>query len=139
MEDAGLLHDVEDLLRLGRGPRERLRAEDALARPRGGRDRLLVEVVGQPDHHDVHVRGEDRLVEARRPPRDPPLLREGLRLHGVAALDDHDPVPAPLAVEAHRVEEADEARTEHRDVRHVALSCPLVVGCTPPGPAAAGL
>ena len=69
MEDAGLLHGVEHLLRLGGGAGEGLGAEDALAGAGGGRDRLEVEVVREADDHEVHVRGEEtassRLVVER--------------------------------------------------------------------------
>ena len=72
-QDARLPAGVDHPLRLGRGHRERLLAQDVLAGP-GRRDRPLgVEVVRQRDVDGVDVRvGQQRLVRAVRA-RDPEL------------------------------------------------------------------
>ena len=53
MPDAVLGDDVEDLLRLGLGAGERLRADDPLARGRGDPHGVEVHFVGKGDDDDI--------------------------------------------------------------------------------------
>jgi len=123
VEDAGLLHDLEHLARLRRRAAERLGAQDSLAGLGRGAHRVRVQVVRQRDHHEVDVGRRHGLLDAGGPVRDAPLLGEGLRLVRVAPAHRDDAVATPLPGEAHRVEEPDQPRAEHRDVGHCASGC----------------
>ena len=78
-KDAGLLHDLQHLLGLGGVARQRLGAEDRLARLRGQRHGLLVLMVGQADDDGVGVRVVDGRGHVVGGAGDAPLLGEGLR------------------------------------------------------------
>ena len=115
-EDPGPLDRLEHPARLVRGPAQRLRAQDGLARGGDRGDGLLVEEVraarrprrrspggGSPPAMSVVCSGIDqRSLNALRP-------RLAARVHDV------HPVAAALPVQRHRVEVADEAGPEHRD------------------------
>ena len=95
--------------------------------PRAQRDRLLVQVVRQPDDDDVGLGMGDRLLEVGRRARHAVVARERLGALGRARVDDVHAVAAALAVQRLRVEEADQARAEHR---HLAMALqPLASPC----------
>ena len=77
-------------------------------------DRLLVKVVRQPDDHRVGLGVRDRLLEVGRPLGH--ALRLGERARALLRPRVHDlhAVAIPLPVQGARVEEADQARAEHR-------------------------
>ena len=83
-------------------------------------DRLLVQIVRQPDHDRVGLGMRDRLFEVGGALRDPVLGGEGVSALLRARVDDLDAVAVPLTVQRRRVEQPDQARSQHRDsvVRH---------------------
>ena len=87
-----------------RGPPCRARAE---------LDRLLVQVVRQPDHDRVGLGMGDRLFEVGRRLRDAVVGAERARPLLGAGVDDVDAVAIALTVQRSRVEETDETRAEH--------------------------
>ena len=113
-EDAGALDRVEHPLRLLGRARERLRAEHRLAVLRAELDRLLVQLVRQPDHDRVRLGMRDRLPRGRSSTPGTSLSRaERLRPLLGARVDDVDAVAVALPVQRSRVEETDETRAEH--------------------------
>ena len=118
-EEAGALDGVEHPLRLGGGPGERLRAEDRLPVGDAEPDHLLVELVREPDDDGVRLRMGDRLLEVGRGERDVVLARESIGALLRARVDDVDAVAVALRVQRPRVEEPDQARSEHRHLMTV--------------------
>jgi hypothetical protein len=113
-EDPRPLDGVDDALRLFAVPRQRLRAEDGFAVPRAQLHDLLVQVVREADHDDACVRIRDRLFQVGRPARHAELPGELLRPFARARVHEVDAVAISLPVERLRVEEADQAGSEHR-------------------------
>ena len=114
-EHAGALDRVEDALRLLGVARERLRAENRFPVPRAQLDRLLVHVVGQTDDDDVALGMRNRLLEVRRRVRHAVLTGERLGALRGARVDDVDAVAAAARVQRPRIEEADQAGSQHRE------------------------
>ena len=114
-EHAGALDRVEDALRLLGVARERLRAENRFPVPRAQLDRLLVHVVGQTDDDDVGLGMRNRLLEVRRRVRHAVLTGERLGALRGARVDDVDAVAAAARVQRPRIEEADQAGSQHRE------------------------
>ncbi len=118
VKDARLLNHVENAFGLGGGTRQRLGAEHGLARLARQAHGLLVQVVGQADHHGVRLRIVDRLGQVRRPGGDVPLGSEGFGALLRARVDGLHPVAAALTVQGHGVEHADQPAAEHGDFVH---------------------
>ena len=76
-------------------------------------DRLLVQLVRQPDHDRVGLGMRDRLLEVGRPGGDVVVGAERLRPLLRARVDDLNAVAVALPVQRSRVEESDETRAEH--------------------------
>jgi len=68
-----------------------------------------VQVVGQPDDHDIGLRVADGRRHVRRPARDTPLLGELPGAVFRAGVDGCHAVLPPPAMEGHRVEHPDQA------------------------------
>ena len=91
-EDSGALYRLEDSPRLVGVAAEWLRDEDRLARGDGRLDRLDVQVVRHPDHHDIGLRVRDGRDHVGRVLGDVPALTEcapallGPRVHHTNAI-----------------------------------------------------
>jgi hypothetical protein len=75
-----------------------------------------MEIIGQADDDDIGIRVVHGLGHAGRPFRDSPLAGEGLGFVVGQGADGADAVTAPLSLDRHRIECADEPGSEQSDV-----------------------
>ena len=115
MHHACLAHELDHLRGLLSVARQRFRADDRLARLGRDANSGEVEVVGQPDHHELDVSVCAELLHGRVLPRHTISTAEFVRsLLGARIVGHH--LGAGDVTHAVHVEIGDEARTQHADM-----------------------